>query len=59
MRWWRRSNARGSTSDLALPSRTPGVRKEAEIAKRLDQQDRRLARLERDVGIGVQTSAPS
>ena len=33
-------------------------RKEAAIAKRLDQQDRRLARrLERDVGIGVETLA--
>jgi predicted transcriptional regulator len=32
-------------------------RREAAIAKRLDQQDRRLARLERDVGIGVETLA--
>ena len=30
---------------------------EAAIAKRFDQQDRRLARLERDVGIGVETLA--
>ncbi|VTZ50498.1 CopG family transcriptional regulator [Methylocella tundrae] len=30
---------------------------EAAIAKRLDQQDRRLARLERDVGIGIETLA--
>jgi hypothetical protein len=30
---------------------------EAAIAKRLDQQDRRLARLERDVGIAVETLA--
>ncbi len=32
-------------------------RREAAIAKRLDQQDRRLARLERDVGICVETLA--
>ena len=32
-------------------------RREAAIAKRLDQQDRRLARLERDVDIGVETLA--
>jgi predicted transcriptional regulator len=32
-------------------------RREAAIAQRLDQQDRRLARLERDVGIGVETLA--
>lgn len=32
-------------------------RREAAFAKRLDQQDRRLARLERDVGIGVETLA--
>ena len=32
-------------------------RKEAAVAKRLDQQDRRLARLERDVGIAVETLA--
>jgi len=32
-------------------------RREAAIAKRLDQQDRRLARLERDVGVGVETLA--
>ena len=32
-------------------------RREAAIAKRLDQQDRRLARLERDVGIAVETLA--
>jgi predicted transcriptional regulator len=32
-------------------------RREAAIAKRLDQQDRRLARLERDVAIGVETLA--
>lgn len=32
-------------------------RREAAIGKRLDQQDRRLARLERDVGIGVETLA--
>lgn len=32
-------------------------RREAAIVKRLDQQDRRLARLERDVGIGVETLA--
>ena len=32
-------------------------RREAAIAKRLDQQDRRLARLERDVSIGVETLA--
>src|SRR5271169_3676757 len=32
-------------------------RREAAIAKRLDQQDRRLARLERDIGIGVETLA--
>jgi hypothetical protein len=32
-------------------------RREAAIAKRLDQQDRRLARLERDAGIGVETLA--
>lgn len=31
--------------------------REAAIAKRLDQQDRRLARLERDVGINVETLA--
>lgn len=30
---------------------------EAAIARRLDQQDRRLARLERDVGAGVETLA--
>jgi predicted transcriptional regulator len=30
-------------------------RREAAIAKRLDQQDRRLARLERDIAIGVET----
>jgi hypothetical protein len=29
----------------------------AAIAKRLDQQDRRLARLERDIAIGVETLA--
>lgn len=33
------------------------ARCEAAIAKRLDQQDRRLARLERDVGIAVETLA--
>ncbi len=33
------------------------ARREAAIAKRLDQQERRLARLERDVGIGVETLA--
>lgn len=33
------------------------VRREAAISKRLDQQDRRLARLERDVGIAVETLA--
>ncbi len=32
-------------------------RREAAIAKRLDQADRRLARLERDVGITVETLA--
>ncbi len=32
-------------------------RREAAIAKRLDQQDRRLARIERDVGIGLETLA--
>jgi predicted transcriptional regulator len=32
-------------------------RREAAIAKRLDQLDRRMARLERDVGIGVETLA--
>ncbi len=32
-------------------------RREAAISKRLDQQDRRLARLERDVGIAVETLA--
>jgi predicted transcriptional regulator len=32
-------------------------RREAAVAKRLDQQDRRLARLERDVGIAVETLA--
>jgi predicted transcriptional regulator len=32
-------------------------RREAAIAKRLDQQDRHLARLERDVGIAVETLA--
>jgi predicted transcriptional regulator len=32
-------------------------RKEAAIDKRLDQQDRRLARLERDIGIAVETLA--
>lgn len=32
-------------------------RREAAIAKRLDQIDRRLARLERDVGISVETLA--
>lgn len=32
-------------------------RREAAIAKRLDQLDRRTARLERDVGIGVETLA--
>ncbi len=31
--------------------------REAAIGKRLDQQDRRLARLERDVGINVETLA--
>jgi predicted transcriptional regulator len=31
--------------------------REAAIAKRLDQQDRRLARHERDVGIAVETLA--
>lgn len=31
--------------------------REAAFAKRLDQQDRRLARLERDVGINVETLA--
>jgi hypothetical protein len=31
--------------------------REAAIAKRLDQQDRRLARVERDVGIAVETLA--
>ena len=31
--------------------------REAAIAKRLDQQDRRLARLERDIGIAVETLA--
>ena len=36
-------------------TRTSG--REAAIAKRLDQQDRRLARLERDVGIAVETLA--
>ncbi len=32
-------------------------RREAAIAKRLDQLDRRMARLERDVGIGMETLA--
>lgn len=32
-------------------------RREAAIAKRLDQVDRRMARLERDVGIAVETLA--
>jgi len=32
-------------------------RREAALAKRLDQQDRRLGRLERDVAIGVETLA--
>jgi predicted transcriptional regulator len=32
-------------------------RREAAMAKRLDQQDRRLGRVERDVGIGVETLA--
>lgn len=32
-------------------------RREAAIAKRLDQEERRLARLERDVGIAVETLA--
>jgi hypothetical protein len=32
-------------------------RREAAIAKRLDQQDRRLVRLEHDVGIAVETLA--
>jgi predicted transcriptional regulator len=38
-------------------SRDADERKEAAIDKRLEQQDRRLARLERDVEIGVETSA--
>jgi predicted transcriptional regulator len=32
-------------------------RREAALAKRLDQQDRRLTRLERDVTVGVETLA--
>ena len=32
-------------------------RREAVVAKRLDQLDRRMARLERDVGIAVETLA--
>jgi len=32
-------------------------RREAAIAKRLDQQDRRMTRMERDVGISVETLA--
>ena len=32
-------------------------RREAALAKRLDQQDRRLVRLECDVGVGVETLA--
>ena len=35
----------------------PDERREAAVAKRLDQQDRRLARLERDVGMAVETLA--
>ncbi|MGY3353615.1 putative DsbA family dithiol-disulfide isomerase [Bradyrhizobium sp. GM0.4] len=37
--------------------RTLDERREAAIAKRLDQVDRRIARLERDTGISVETLA--
>lgn len=35
----------------------PAEQREAAIAKRLDQMDRRMARLERDLGISIETLA--
>src|SRR3990167_10821499 len=56
----RRDKSRSLIAEAAIASfLSPDAdeRREAAIAKRLDQQDRRLARLERDVGIAVETLA--
>lgn len=56
----RRSLSQSLVAEAAIASfLSPDAaeRREAAIAKRLDQVDRRMARLERDVGIAVETLA--
>jgi predicted transcriptional regulator len=56
----RREQPRSLIAEAAIASfLSPDAdeRREAAIAKRLDQLDRRMARLERDVGIAVETLA--
>lgn len=56
----RRDHSRSLVAEAAIESfLSPDAaeRQEAVIAKRLDQLDRRLARLERDLGISVETLA--
>jgi len=56
----RRGQSRSMIAEAAIASfLSPDAdeRREAAIAKRLDQIDRRISRLERDVGISVETLA--
>ncbi|KTQ96371.1 CopG family transcriptional regulator [Aureimonas ureilytica] len=56
----RRDHSRSLVAEAAIASfLSPDAaeRQEAAIVKRLDQLDRRLARLERDIGISVETLA--
>ncbi|MFO1144874.1 MAG: CopG family transcriptional regulator [Amaricoccus sp.] len=56
----RRSLSQSLVAEAAIASfLSPDAaeRREAAIAKRLDQVDRRMARLERDIGIAVETLA--
>ncbi|MGY4476884.1 CopG family transcriptional regulator [Bradyrhizobium sp. USDA 3364] len=49
--------AEAAIASFLSPDADADERREAAIAKRLDQIDRRIARLERDVGISVETIA--
>lgn len=56
----RRDHSRSLVAEAAIESfLSPDAaeRQEAAIAKRLDQLDRRMTRIERDVGIGVESLA--
>lgn len=56
----RRDQSQSMIAEAAIasfPSPDDAERREAIIAKRLDQLDRRMARLERDVGIAVESLA--